>query len=237
VSLALPAPSARIAFVGVEPGVERMTAVLLSQAVLIPNLVGTFVFALSGGVAGVKGRVDLFGLAVLAFAAGNAGGIMRDIVLGRYPAGSLSDWRYLAVSVLAAVVVFFWYPDIDRRRRLVLYFDAAGLSLFAVTGTIAALSVGLSPVMAPVMGMLTGIGGGMLRDVLVNETPAVLKSELYAIAALAAGLVVVLGDALDWPWLLTFTLGAGLCFFLRMMAIHKGWGLPTARWSSGHGEG
>src|SRR5690554_1109541 len=115
----------RIAWVAVEPGVERMTAVLLSQAVLIPNLVGTFVFALSGGVAGVKGRVDLFGLAVLSFAAGNAGGITRDMILGRFPAGSLSDWRYLAVSVLAAVVVFLWYPDIDRRRRLVLYFDAA----------------------------------------------------------------------------------------------------------------
>jgi uncharacterized membrane protein YeiH len=219
----------------VEHGVERMTAVLLSQAVLVPNLVGTFVFALSGGVAGVKGRVDLFGLAVLAFAAGNAGGIMRDMILGRFPAGSLSDWRYLAVSVLAAVVVFLWYPDIDRRRRLVLYFDAGGLALFAVTGTLAALSVGLGPVMAPVMGMLTGIGGGMLRDVLVNETPAVLKSDLYAIAALAAGLVVVVGDALGWPWLATFVVGAGLCFFLRMMAIHRGWGLPTAPWSSGPG--
>src|SRR5690606_12498257 len=208
-------------------------AVLLSQSVLIPNLVGTFVFALSGGVAGVKARVDLFGLAVVAFAAGNAGGIMRDIVLGRYPAGTLSDWRYLAVSVLVAVVVFFWYPEIHRRRRLVLYYDAAGLSLFPVTGTIAALSVGLSPVMAPVMGMLTGIGGGMLRDVLVNETPAVLKSELYAIAALAAGLVVVSGDALGWPWLVTGVLGAALCLFLRMMAIHRGWSLPTARWTPG----
>lgn len=220
-----------------EPGVESLTALLLSQAVLVPNLVGTFVFALSGGVAGVKGRVDLFGLAVLSFAAGNAGGIMRDMILGRFPAGSFSDWRYLAVSVLAAVVVFFWYPSIDRRRRLVLYFDAAGLSLFAVTGTLAALTAGLSPVMAPVMGMLTGIGGGMLRDVLVNDTPAVFRGELYAIAALAAGLVVVVGDALGWPWLVTFTLGAGLCFFLRMMGIHRGWGLPTAPWSPGRGDG
>ncbi len=219
------------------PGSDALTNVLLSQAVLIPNLVGTFVFALSGAVAGVKGRVDLFGLAVLAFAAGNAGGITRDMLLGRFPAGSLSDWRYLAVSVLAAVVVFFWYPDIDRRRRLVLYFDAGGLALFAVTGTLAALSAGLSPVMAPVMGMVTGIGGGMLRDVLVNETPAVLRSELYAIAALAGGLVVVGGDYLDLPWLVTFLIGAGLCFFLRMMAIHKRWHLPTAPWSSGTGGG
>lgn len=212
------------------PGPDSLSAVLLSQAVLIPNLIGTFVFALSGGVAGVKGRVDVFGLAVLAFAAGNAGGITRDLLLGRFPAGSISDWRYLAVSVLAALVVFFWYPNLDRRRRLVLYFDAGGLALFAVTGTMAALSAGLSPLLAPIMGMLTGIGGGMLRDVLVNETPAVLKSELYAIAALAAGLVVVAGERLDLPWLLTFTVGSGLCFFLRMMAIHRGWHLPTSRW-------
>ena len=166
-----------------------------------------------------------------------AGGITRDVLLGRFPAGSLSDWRYLAVSVLAAVVVFLWYPDIDRRRRLVLYFDAAGLALFAVTGTLAALSAGLSPVMAPVMGMTTGIGGGILRDVLVNETPAVLRSELYAIAALAGGLVVVAGHLLSWPWLATAVLGAGLCFFLRMMAIHRGWGLPTAPWPGAHGDG
>lgn len=203
---------------------------------LIPNLVGTFVFALSGGVAGVKGKVDMFGLAVLAFAAGNAGGITRDLLLGRFPAGSISDWRYLAVSVLAAIVVFFWYPDIDRRRRLVLYFDAGGLALFAVTGTLAALSVGLSPILAPVMGMVTGIGGGIVRDVLVNETPAVLRSELYAIAALAGGLVVVAGDYLGWSWLVTFVIGAGLCFFLRMMGIHKGWHLPTAQWSSGSSD-
>lgn len=214
----------------VEPGVERLTAVLLNETVLIPNLIGTFVFAISGGVAGVKERVDIFGLSVLAFAAGNAGGITRDLLLGRFPAGSISDWRYLAVSLLAAIVVFFWYPDLDRRRRLVLYFDAGGLALFAVTGTLAALSAGLDPLIAPVMGMLTGIGGGMVRDVLVNETPAVLKSELYAIAALAAGLVVVLGQALQLPWLVTFVLGAGLCLFVRMMAIHRGWRLPTSRW-------
>ena len=212
------------------PGPDSLSAVLLSQNVLIPNLIGTFVFAISGGVAGVRGRVDIFGLAVLAFAAGNAGGITRDLLLGRFPAGSISDWRYLAVSVLAALVVFFWYPSLDRRRRLVLYFDAAGLALFAVTGTLAALAAGLNPLLAPVMGMLTGIGGGMLRDVLVNETPAVLRSELYAIAALAAGLVVVAGEWLDLPWLLTLSVGTGLCFFLRMMAIHRGWRLPISRW-------
>src|ERR1700681_1877914 len=150
------------------------------------DLLGTFVFALSGAAAGVKSRFDLFGLMALSFAAGNAGGITRDVLIGAVPPPAISDWRYLGVSLVAGLVTFFWYPDIDARRRPVLLFDGAGLALFAVTGTQKALAAGLDPVMAALMGMLTGIGGGMLRDVLVNETPTVLRADLYAVAALAA---------------------------------------------------
>ena len=133
------------------------------------DLLGTFVFALSGAAAGVKSRFDLFGLMALSFAAGNAGGITRDVLIGAVPPAAISDWRYLGVSLLAGLVTFFWYPDIDKRRRLVLLFDGAGLGLFAVAGTQKALTAGLNPVMAIFMGVLTGIGGGILRDVLVNE--------------------------------------------------------------------
>ena len=139
------------------------------------DLLGTFVFALSGAAAGVKSRFDLFGLMALSFAAGNAGGITRDVLIGAVPPAAISDWRYLGVSLLAGLVTFFWYPDIDKRRRLVLLFDAAGLGLFAVAGTQKALIAGLNPVMAIFMGVLTGIGGGILRDVLVNQTPTVLR--------------------------------------------------------------
>jgi len=141
------------------------------------DLLGTFVFALSGAAAGVKSRLDLFGLMVLAFAAGNAGGITRDLLIGSVPPAAISDWRYLGVSLLAGLVTFFWYPDIDVRRRPVLLFDGAGLALFVVTGTQTALAARLNPVMAALMGMLTGIGGGMLRDILVNQTPTVLHAE------------------------------------------------------------
>jgi hypothetical protein len=122
----------------------------------------------------VKSKLDLFGLMVLAFAAGNAGGIIRDLLIGAVPPAAISDWRYLGGSLLAGLATFFWYPKIDVRRRPVLLFDGAGLALFAVTGTQKALAAGLNPVMAALMGMLTGIGGGVLRDVLVNETPTVL---------------------------------------------------------------
>jgi uncharacterized membrane protein YeiH len=192
------------------------------------DLLGTFVFALSGAAAGVKSKLDLFGLMVLAFAAGNAGGITRDLLIGAVPPAGISDWRYLGVSLLAGLVTFLWYPEIDARRRPVLLFDAAGLALFAVTGTQKALTAGLNPAMAALMGMLTGIGGGMLRDVLVNETPTVLRADLYAVAALAAGVVVVVGHVLDFPSFAIMIVGALLCFWLRVMAILRGWHLPLA---------
>jgi uncharacterized membrane protein YeiH len=192
------------------------------------DLLGTLVFALSGAAAGVKSRFDLFGLMVLAFAAGNAGGITRDLLIGAVPPGAISDWRYLGVSLLAGVAIFFWYPDIDVRRRPVLLFDSAGLALFAVTGTQKALTAGLNPVMAALMGMLTGIGGGILRDVLVNQTPTVLQSDLYAVAALAAGAVVVAGHVLHYPSFAVMLAGAILCLWLRVMAIFRGWHLPLS---------
>ena len=192
------------------------------------DLLGTFVFALSGAAAGVKSKLDLFGLTVLAFATGNAGGITRDLLIGSVPPSAIHDWRYLAVCILAAFVTFLWYPKIDVHRRPVLLFDAAGLALFAVTGTEKALNAGLNPAMAAVMGMLTGVGGGILRDVLVNETPTVLRADLYAVAALAAGAVVVAGRMAHCSNFVAMIAGAVLCFGLRIMAIFRGWHLPVA---------
>ena len=152
-----------------------------ASTLLVLDLVGTFGFALSGAVAGVKQRLDLFGVLVLSFAAGNAGGITRDLLIGAVQPGAISDWRYLAASLTAGLVVFFWYPISDRLRNLstlILIFDAAGLALFAVVGTQKALGYGLNPVMAPLLGMLSGIGGGMLRDMLIAQLPTVLRADL-----------------------------------------------------------
>jgi uncharacterized membrane protein YeiH len=202
---------------------------LLGAFAVALDLTGTFVFALSGAVAGVKNRFDLFGLMVLAFVTGNAGGITRDVLIGAVPPAALINLQYLWISILAALVIFFWSSRINVQGKLVLGLDAIGLALFAVTGTQKALAAGLNPVMAALLGMLTGIGGGMIRDVLVNQIPFVLQSDLYAVAALAAGATVVTGNRLHLPSFVGMIVGSALCLGLRLMAIFRGWRLPVAR--------
>lgn len=191
------------------------------------DLAGTFVFAISGAMAGVNKRLDVFGVAVLAFAAGNAGGILRDLLIGAAPPAAIGHWRYVVVSLIAALVAFFGHRLVERVQSPVAIFDAAGLGLFAVVGARKALDFGLHPVMAAVLGMLTGIGGGIVRDVLLARIPAVLHAELYAMAALAGAAVVVIGAVLHLPPAITAIVGAVLCFGLRFMALRHGWRLPV----------
>jgi len=200
----------------------------MQTLILTLDLVGTFVFALSGSTAAIEHQLDPFGVLALSFAAGNVGGITRDLLIGSVPPAAISDWRYLVVSLLAGIITF-WRPSvIDRLRSPVLLFDAAGLGLFAVSGTQKALAFGLHPVMAALLGMLTGIGGGMTRDVLLADIPTVLRADLYAVAALAGAAVVVIGAALWLPPIPVTIAGAVLCFGLRFIAIRRGWHLPLA---------
>ncbi len=202
---------------------------LINALLVAFDLGGTFVFAISGATAGVKHRLDLFGVLVLSFAAGNSGGITRDVMIGAVPPAAISDWRYVAVSILAGLITFYWYRTINRLSSPVLVFDAAGLALFAVAGAGKALAFHAGPVAATLLGMLTGIGGGMVRDVLVREIPSVLRTELYAVAALIGAAVVVIGRMLDIPSSVAAIAGALLCFGLRFMAMRRGWQLPIAR--------
>lgn len=202
-------------------------SVAIKTLVLALDLVGTFVFALSGAFAGAKHRLDFFGVMVLSFAAGNFGGITRDLLIGAVPPAAISDWRYLGASLIAGVLTFFWHPAIERLHSAVLVFDGAGLALFAVSGAQKALAFGLDPVMAALLGMVTGIGGGMMRDVLLTEIPTVLRSEIYAIAALAGAAVVVIGHMLLLPSAIVAVTGAVLCFGIRMLAILRSWHLPA----------
>jgi uncharacterized membrane protein YeiH len=201
----------------------------MQTLLLVLDLVGTFVFALSGGMAGVNRRLDIFGVLVLAFVAANTGGIARDLLIGAVPPAAIADWRYLAVALAAGLITFYAYDLIARLRSPVLMFDGAGLALFAVAGTQKALGFGLDPVMAAVLGMLTGIGGGVMRDMLLAEIPVVLRAELYAVAALAGAAIVVIGEALGLPSAAVVVAGIGLCFGLRVLAIRRGWNLPIAR--------
>src|SRR5512135_280727 len=203
--------------------------ILIDWLLVAFDLAGTFVFALSGATAGVKHRLDLFGVLVISFAAGNSGGIARDVMIGATPPAAISDWRYIAVSMLAGLITFYWYRFINHLSSPVLVFDAAGLALFAVAGAGKALAFHAGPVAATLLGMLTGIGGGMVRDVLVKEIPTMLRTELYAVAALIGAAVVVIGRVLLIPSGAAAGVGAVLCFGLRFMAIRRGWQLPIAR--------
>jgi uncharacterized membrane protein YeiH len=201
----------------------------MDELLVLLDLTGTFVFALSGALAGAKRELDLFGVLVLSYAAGNSGGITRDLLISAVPPGAVADWRYLGVSLLAGIVTFFFSPLIVRMSNPILIFDAAGLALFAVTGASKALSFGLNPVMATALGVVTGIGGGMVRDVLLAQIPTVLRAELYAVAALVAAAIVVIGHMLQLPAAPIMTVALMSCFLLRVMAIRHGWRLPVAK--------
>jgi uncharacterized membrane protein YeiH len=195
---------------------------------LLLDLAGTFVFALSGAMAGVGRRLDLFGVLVLAFAAANSGGIIRDVVIGAIPPVAIDDWRYLGVSLLAGFITFWFPAAIKQRWNPVLLFDAAGLALFAVSGAFKALAYGLNPIMATLLGMVTGIGGGMARDILLTDIPVVLRADLYAVAALLGAVVVVGAHVLQLPAGPATLIGAALCFGLRVLAMKRRWQLPVA---------
>ena len=190
------------------------------------DFIGTFVFALSGAVAAAKRGLDVFGVLVLSIVAATTGGIVRDVLIGAIPPATLVDWRYLAISVTAGVLTFYRPTVIGGLNSSVQLFDAAGLAIFAVSGAQKALAYGLEPAMAALLGMLTGIGGGMARDIVLTEIPTVLRAELYAVAALAGAGVVVVGESLHLPSTATTLAGVVLCLGLRLGSIYRGWHLP-----------
>jgi uncharacterized membrane protein YeiH len=190
------------------------------------DLVGIFVFALSGGLVAVRKDLDLFGVLVLAGITGLGGGFMRDVLIDALPPAALADWRYLLVPVAAGLATFWFHPALGRMERLVNVFDAAGLALFCVVGGLKALEYGLGPVPSALMGMVTAIGGGMLRDVLAGRVPIVLRGELYATPALVGGAIAVLGVWAGVDEVLVAVPGAAVCLVWRLLAMRRGWTAP-----------
>jgi uncharacterized membrane protein YeiH len=192
------------------------------------DLTGTFVFGISGAMLAVRRRLDVFGIAVLAVSAALAGGMLRDMALGATPPAALADPRYLLAALAAAAAAFFAHRLIERVRKPVMVLDALGLGLFAVAGCQKALDAGLQPLPAMLLGVLTAVGGGVVRDLLVAETPRVLREEVYALAALVGTCLVVAGEALALPALWTAATGVGATFVLRVLSVWRGWQAPRA---------
>jgi uncharacterized membrane protein YeiH len=195
---------------------------------LVLNLAGTFAFGLSGGMAGVRERLDLFGVAVLAVVVGLAGGITRDLLIG-VPPETFRDWRYLAVAGAAGFVTFLAHPFLSRIRRPIDVLDGAGLAVFCVTGASTALDHGLAAAPAVILGAITGIGGGILRDILVRQTPVVLREGLYAIPALIGAAIVVGAAHAGVHGPAAPIIGATICFVIRLAGLTLGLNIPRAR--------
>ncbi len=194
---------------------------------VILDMAGIFVFAISGGLVGVRKGLDIFGVLVLAAATGLGGGFLRDVLIGAAPPAALADWRYLVVPVVGGLVTFWFHPALGRMERLVALFDAFGLGLFCVVGALKALDYGLGPVPAALLGTLTAVGGGVVRDLLAGRVPVVLRSELYATPALVGASLAVVGESLTavdtWAYAIP---AAVVCTLWRLLAIRRGWQAP-----------
>ena len=195
------------------------------SVLLVVDLVGTFAFALNGALTAVRAaRVDIVGVLTLGVVTAVGGGILRDILLGALPPATFVDWRYLVVAAGGGLIAFLFSPWLGRRfTRPIDVLDAAGLALFAVTGAAKALELGVGPLQAIVLGAVTGVGGGTLRDVLIQRVPSVLSSGLYAIPALLGAAVVVAADGGGVDQVLGAPVafgGAGLCFAVRMLGLY-----------------
>src|SRR6202046_2739754 len=197
-----------------------------SRLLLTLDLLGSFVFALEGALTAVDGDLDLLGLLVLSFATALGGGIIRDLLIGAIPPGSIRDWRLGSVAFLGGGIVFLFHHFVRQiPNPLILSLDAAGLALFAVSGAGKALAYDIHPFIAVLMGGITGVGGGTVRDVLLAQVPTVLRADVYASAALAGAAVVVIGLRLKLRRTPVVVAGAVTCFLLRMVSVWLHWNL------------
>ncbi|MFE7234306.1 trimeric intracellular cation channel family protein [Streptomyces sp. NPDC002405] len=194
------------------------------------DVVGIFVFAISGALLAVRKNFDVFGIAVLAEVTALGGGLFRDIVIGAVPPAAFTDLGYFLTPLLAALVVFFLHPHMERIQTAVYVFDAAGLGLFCVAGTTKAYAYGLNLTASATLGMATAVGGGVLRDVLANEVPSLLRwdRDLYAVPAIVGATMVVL--CIHYDALNPFTTGLAVvtAFVLRLLAMRYHWRAPRA---------
>ena len=203
------------------PGSDRL--------VLAFDLAATFLFGLEGASSAVDGKLDLFGVLVLGFVTALGGGIIRDLIIGDVPPAAFRFQRYIFAAVLGAAIAFVVFTPVAQAPTWVLIsLDAGGLSLFAVSGASKSLLFGTNALSAIILGVVTGTGGGVIRDVLLNKVPAILRVDVYASAALLGAAVMTIGVRRGQPRGRMMFIGGGLCFALRLVAAWQHWGLPRA---------
>lgn len=190
------------------------------------DLLGTFVFAISGALAAAEKELDIFGASIFALVTAVGGGTLRDLLIGSTPVGWMQDLNYLALIVLAVLVSYFFKKYVLRLRKTMFLFDTIGIGLFTILGLQKTLGTDLSPVIAILMGTVSAVFGGVLRDVLSNEIPLIFRKEIYATACLIGGLVFICMDALFEHEALNMLVGMGSIVGIRTLAVLKQWSLP-----------
>lgn len=197
------------------------------RLLLAVDFAGTVLFALEGALAAIRGQLDFFGVMVLSFATALAGGVIRDLLIGDVPPASLRDWRYPAAAFLAGASVFFFHHFVlEIPNVIMMVLDAAGLGLFAVAGTEKALDFRMHPLIAVLLGTITGVGGGTVRDTFLAQVPIILRADVYATAALAGSVVMILARKLGLSPAVAAFLGGAACFVLRVVSVLRHWNLP-----------
>jgi uncharacterized membrane protein YeiH len=203
------------------------------SVLLVLDLAGTFAFALNGALTAVRSaHLDLVGVVTLGMITAVGGGILRDVLLGDLPPATFSDWRYLAVAAAGGLLAFLFSKLLSRMSTPINVLDAAGLSLFAVTGAAKSLEFGVGPAQAVILGALTGVGGGTLRDVLIGRIPSVLTSGLYAIPALVGALLTVVAARAEVDHVVgvpATVVAAAVCFGIRMLGVRFDLNAPRPR--------
>ena len=194
------------------------------------DVIGIFVFAISGALLAVRKNFDVFGIAVLAEVTALGGGLFRDLMIGAVPPAAFTDFAYFVTPLFAALLVFFLHPQVERIQAGVNVFDAAGLGLFCVAGTTKAYDYGLNLTSSAALGLATAVGGGVLRDILANEVPSLLRwdRDLYAVPAIVGATMVVLCIHYDLLSPVTSGLAAVTAFVLRLLAMRFHWRAPRA---------
>lgn len=201
-----------------------------APVLLVLDLTGTFAFAVNGALTALRAaRLDVVGVVTLGMITALGGGILRDVLLDSLPPATFSDWRYLVVAAGGGVVACAYGRHLQRLATAITVLDAAGLGLFAVTGASKALALGLGPAQAVILGAITGVGGGTLRDVLVGRVPSVLRSGLYAVPALVGATAIVVATLLGGYGLVAAVGAAALCCAIRLVGVHFGLNAPTPR--------
>lgn len=191
------------------------------------DLAGTFLFAVEGAIAAANAGLDVFGIMVLSFSTALIGGVVRDLLIGAVPPQAIKDWRYSAIAFAGGAATFFFHRYVLKIPAPVFIgLDAAALSLFAIAGAEKALDFGIHPLVACLMGTLTGVGGGTLRDILLARIPIILRADVYATAAFAGAAAMIIARRAGVPPVAAAALGGAVCFGLRIVAVWQHWSLP-----------